>query len=115
MALIYIFLSLPSFGNPSIEIQNLQEDEITNVTINVKNNIININRIGKRSAKVVELENSFGESSIKFSYVFNGELKEWEGGYIESNRYYIIDLRINPDGTIYCSSSLNRTLLDFFI
>lgn len=98
----YTFLdSMKYFDNPEIKITN-NFGKISNVTVGTNHNIADVlvGDIKKGETKIAILREPFGEATLKISYIYDGETKEWAGGYIESFGGYKVNVTFNSEGNI---------------
>ncbi|MFH1588381.1 MAG: hypothetical protein ABIA76_03535 [Candidatus Diapherotrites archaeon] len=104
----FALVSMNYYDRPVIKIVNLNEEDITDLRIEVRNNSIYIEKIPKGESRTVELVNPFGEDSIKLVYIFKGEMLERNVGYIESIGGYKVKITIDSNGLIDFNSGLGH-------
>ena len=90
----------------AIVISNQRSEELSNVKIETRNNLVEVGTIPPNESKTILLPNKFGESGIKVTY---NDGKVWEGGYIENG--YKVRIIYGDPGIKYEYISIQRYLL----
>ncbi len=100
------FYIVKGFTATAIIISNQRSEELSNVKIETKDNIVEVGTIPPNESKTIILHNKFGESGIKMIY---NDGKVWQGGYIENG--YKVRIIYSDPGIEYEYISIQRFLL----
>ena len=103
--LLVLFLSLSGCVHeekPLVVVENRSGFDLENVVVETRNNSVSLGSIPSGETRTAVLENRFGESDVRLSYLFQGEEMEWNGSYIESGYFscYRVALEVGEGGNV---------------